>query len=76
MTNTFGYNLIIPPQLHMSMPWEVSNLPTVTTWHSKFGSGVGKEIFDLVLAIFPVQLILMLTLNLGTLTVLLSGLYT
>lgn len=58
------------------MPWEVLYLPIVTIWHSKFGVGVGKERFGLVLAIFLVPPMLMLTLNLEKLTVLLSGLYT
>ena len=60
----------------MSMPWEVLNQLIVMIWLSKFGSGVENERFGLVLAIFLAQPMSMLTLNLETLIVLLSGLYT
>ena len=75
ITSTFEYSLIIPLQLHLSMPWELLNLPIVMIWHSKFGNGVRKERFGLVLAIFLAQPMSMLTLNLKTLTALLSGLF-
>ena len=45
ITSTFEYSLIIPLQLHMSVPREVLNQLTVMIWLSKFGSGVEKERF-------------------------------
>ena len=75
--STFEYSRIIPLQLHnyVNAMGVLSQL-IVMIWHSKFGSGVEKERFGLVLAIFLAQPMSMLTLNLETLTVLLSGLYT
>lgn len=60
----------------MLMPWEVLDQLIVMIWLSKFGSGVEKERFGLVLAIFLARPMLILTLHLEPLTVLLNGLYT